>query len=137
MELFSILIFIGFIVGIIWLYFKAIITLNASCEEKYGYRPITYGKCFIASLPIILIILGALMDDGKSDGLNLYVASIIGLIIIGWLWFRILSNTSLAESLGAMTLLVITETIFFLVIFLAIILYIESKRNKKVYIKID
>ena len=137
MELFTILIFIGFIVGTIWLYFKAIITLNASCEEKYGYRPITYGKCFIASLPIILIILGALMDDRKSDGLNLYVASIIGLLIIGWLWFRILSNTSLPESLGAIVLLSITGTVFFLFIFLAIILYIESKRNKKVYIKID
>lgn len=137
MELFSILIFIGFIVGIIWLYFKAIITLNASCEEKYGCRPIAYGKCFIASLPIILIIIGALMDDGKSDGLNLYVASIIGLIIIGWLWFRIFSQTSFLESLGAIALLFITGTMFFLVIFIAIVLYIESKRNKKVYIKID
>lgn len=137
MELFSILISIGSIVGIIWLYINAIITLNTSCEEKYGYRPITYGKCFIASLPIILVILGLIMDDRKSDGLNLYVAGIIGLVIIGWLWFRIFSQTSLLESLGAIALLIITGTVFFLVIFIAIVLYLESKRNKKVYIKID
>lgn len=137
MELLTTLIVIAAIIGIAWLYFKSIISLNKWCETMYGYRPITLGKCFIASLPIILVFIGAIMDGRNSDGLNVIVASIMGLVIIGWLWFHIFSQTSFLESLGAITLLIINGTLIFLVIFIAIALYIESQKRKKVVIKID
>jgi hypothetical protein len=137
MELLSTLIVVASIIGIAWLYFKSIISLNKWCETMYGYRPITLGKCFIASLPIILVFIGAIMDGRNSGGLNVIVAGILGLVIIAWLWFRIFSQTSFLESLGAITLLIINGTLIFLVIFIAIALYIESQKRKKVVIKID
>ncbi len=135
MELLTLLIPIALLIGVVWLYFVAASALNARCLERFGYEPVTFWKSCLIAVPFIICLIAFVMDHGVF-GLNVIVGLIVGCIIIMLLWLRLLVKTSLLESLGAISLLIIAGIFFFLIVILFVFLRLMAANNpRRVYIE--
>ncbi len=86
-------------------YYVAVRKLNARAEERYGYRPITIGKCFVAATPYLLAAAGLLMAD--ADPMNLWAGLVAALAVTPGLFIRIAAKSSPGVALAAILLLAV------------------------------